>query len=164
VGQTRESTSSDFDFDFVQAELFWKLSKVKKPYQTGFRFDARLRDDNRPGQFGVNWMNQWDLGDGWQARLVGLSVLQVGDNSADGVGLSSRAQISKKLENGPSLGLQSFNSYGSTENFSLTKNGHTAGPFVGTNLGPIAVQARVLFGISDAAPDTDVALWVSRKF
>jgi len=52
VGQTRETESSDFDFDFLQAELFWELSPEDTDYRHGVRFDARLRDDNRPHQVG----------------------------------------------------------------------------------------------------------------
>jgi hypothetical protein len=74
VGQTRETSSSDFDFDYIQAELFWEIGKLDSKYRTGLRFDARLRDDNRPGQIGINWMHQWQLEDGWRARLVGLSA------------------------------------------------------------------------------------------
>lgn len=164
VGQSRETAASDFDFDFLQAELFWKLSETPKPYQTGLRFDARFRDDDRPGQVGVNWMHQWKLEGGWQARLVGLSVLQVGENRNDDIGLSFRTQIAKKLTDGPTLGLQTYNGMGDTGDFSLTKFGHTAGPFISTKLGPVDVMGRALFGISDSAPDTDIGIWVGKAF
>ncbi len=164
VGQTRETDDSNVDFDFVQAELFWKLSKTDKPYQTGLRFDARLRDNDRPGQVGVNWMHQWKLNDGWQARVVGLSSLQIGENKNDGVSLAFRTQLSRKLNDGPTIGVQTYNSVGGTEDFSLTKFGHTAGPFVATKIGPVDVVGRVLLGLSDSAPDTDIGVWIGKSF
>ena len=42
VGQTQKTESSDFDFAFLQAELFWELSDDQDQHKTGLRFDARL--------------------------------------------------------------------------------------------------------------------------
>lgn len=165
IGQTRETASSDFDFDFVQAELFWQISADDSPYRTGLRFDARLRDDNRPGQFGLNWMNQWDFNEGWSARLVGLSAVQVGENRADGIFLSPRAQIAKKLESGPSIGLEYYGSFGNTEDLDFGKAGQTVGPYVSTKLvGKTSAMAGVQFGLTDAAPNTDLRLWLTQGF
>lgn len=165
VGQTRETATSDFDFDYVQAELFWQISPDENDYRTGLRFDARLRDDNRPNQLGINWMHQWQFDDGWTARLVGLSALQIGKNSADGIFLSPRAHLSKKLDSGVSLGLEYYGSFGSTEDFSLSKTGQTVGPFVSTKLtGQTSLMAGVQLGLTDAAPDTDLRLWITQGF
>ena len=54
---TRETADSALDLDFVQAELFVDLGTDGADYRTGFRFDARLRGGDRPGQIGVNWTN-----------------------------------------------------------------------------------------------------------
>lgn len=165
IGQTRETASSDFDFDFVQAELFWELSPEDTPYRTGVRFDARLRDDNRPNQLGLNWMHQWKFDGGWTARLVGLTALQLGQNSADGIFLSPRAHLSRKLDSGVSLGLEYYGSFGSTENFTISKTGQTVGPFVSTKLtGKTSVMAGVQLGLTDAAPDADLRLWIAQGF
>jgi len=165
VGQTRETAASDFDFDYVQAELFWQISPDENNYRTGLRFDARIRDDNRPNQIGVNWMHQWKFDGGWTARLVGLSALQIGDNSADGIFLSPRAHLSRKLESGVSLGLEYYGSFGSTENFSVNKTGQTAGPFVSTKLtGNTSLLAGIQLGLNDKAPDADLRLWITQGF
>lgn len=163
--QTRETASSDVDFDFVQAELFWEFTKPKDKYRTGIRFDARLRDDNRPGQLGLNWMHQWNFDEGWRARLVGLSSLQIGENRSDGISLQPRAQIAKKLEAGPTLGVEYFGSLGNTENITIGDARQTIGPFVATKItGKTSLNTGVQFGLTDVAPDTELRLWVTQGF
>ena len=165
IGQTRETASSDFDFDFLQAELFWELSPEDTPYRHGVRFDARLRDDNRPHQLGFNWIHQWKFGDGWTGRLVGLSSFQFGDNNADGIFLAPRAHLSRKLDSGVSLGLEYYGNFGSTDNFTVSKTGQTLGPFISTKLtGKTSIMAGVQLGLNDAAPDADLRLWVTQGF
>lgn len=165
LGQTRKTAASDLDFDFAQAELFWQLSDDKSPYQTGLRFDARIRNQGRPEQVGVNWMNEWNLADGWQVRAIGLSALQFGDNSADGVLIQTRGHISKAIDGGSRLGVEMFNNLGSTESFgSFKTQGHTIGPFVTTPIGDgFSVYAGTLFGLSEAAADTELRLWLTKK-
>lgn len=164
IGQTRETDSSDVDFDFLQAELFWELSPENTDYRTGVRFDARLRDDNRPHQVGLNWMHQWKFSEGWTARLVGLSSVQFGDNNADGIFLAPRAHLSRKLDT-VTLGVEYYGNFGSTDEFTLSKTGQTAGPFISTKLtGKTSIMAGVQIGLNNAAPDTDLRLWLTQGF
>lgn len=165
IGQTKETDSSDFDFDFVQAELFWQISPNDKDYQTAFRFDVRLRDDDRPHHLGFNWSQQLKFGDGWTARVVGLSAYQFGENDADGIFLSPRAHLSKKLDSGFSVGVEYYGNLGNTKKLSLDKNGQAAGPFISTKIAKkTSVIAGVQFGLNDAAPDADLRLWVTQGF
>ena len=166
VGQTRKTADSDFDFDFLQAELFWELSDDDDQHKTGLRFDARLRDENRAEQLGLNWSNQFNFENGWSARALVLTAVQIGDNAADGVSLQTRGQIARKLESGASLGVDMFNSYGRTGNIgSFDEQSHTIGPFVSTPIGNgLSIYAGPLFGISEAAPDLEARLWLTRGF
>lgn len=166
LGQTRKTQASDFDFDFIQAELFWHLTDDDgSPYQTGLRFDARVRNDNRPEQLGLNWTNEWNLEEGWQLRAIALSAVQLGDNSANGVLLQTRGHIAKSVGGGKRLGVELFSTYGSTSNFgSFNKQSHTIGPFATAPLGHnFSVFGGVLFGISDAAADTELRLWLTKS-
>ena len=165
VGQTRETASSDFDFDFVAAELFWELSETSDKWRKGFRFDAIFRGEERPGQINVNYMNQWTLDDGWSARLIGLSSLQIGDNKRDGILLQPRAQLAKKLNDGPRIGVEYYGSLGSTEDISMKRNRQTVGPFISTKLvGKTSVLAGAQFGLNDASADADLRLWITQGF
>ena len=109
LGQTQKTDSSDFDFAFLQAELFWELSDDEDKHKTGLRFDARLTDGDSAEQLGLNWVNQFNFDDGWHARALVLSSVQIGDTAADGINLQTRARVGKKLENGPLIGVEMYN-------------------------------------------------------
>jgi len=163
--QTREGPDSDFDFDFFQAEIFWELGNTNSKWRKALRFDGRLRDNDRPAQIGINFPNQFNLGDGWSTRVVALSNYQFGDNSSDGIGLAGRANIAKKLKSGPSLGIEYFGNYGTTQNFSVGKFGQTIGPFASTKLaGNTSIFAGVQFGITAPAANRDLRLWLTQRF
>ena len=165
LGQTRKSEDTDFDFDFLQAELFWELSADGSAYSSGLRFDARVRDDSRPHQLGVNWIHQWALESDWTARAVVLTTYQFGDHAADGIGLGTRGQIAKRLKNGHAAGLQLFSGYGTTDDFrDFDDQSHTLGPMYSCPVGNgFSIFTGLLFGLTDASADTDVRVWLTRS-
>lgn len=165
IGQTRETDASDFDFDFVQGEFFWQVTPDDTDYRSALRFDIRLSDNNRPHHVGFNWSHQLEFGEGWTARVVGLSLVQFGENDRDGIFLSPRAHLSRKLDNGFALGAEYYGSLGSTENFSLKNNAQTIGPFISKKISKkTSVLAGVQLGLNDVAPDADLRLWVTQGF
>jgi len=165
VGQTRKSDSSDIDFDFLQAEVFWQWTDDKEDYQTGVRFDARLRDDDRAEQLGLNWMNQWKLSDRWSARFLTLTALQLGENASDGINLQTRGQLAYKTDAGFTVGIETFNNFGNTGNIGgFDDQSHVIGPIISIPVSPkFSVFAGPLYGISDSAPDSEFRLWLTRK-
>ncbi len=164
IGQTRKTTDSDFDFDFMQAELFWEFSEDDPNYRTGMRFDVRIRDGNRPNQLGVNWMNQFYFNNDWNARAVFMTSFDVGDNARDGWNLQSRFRLDKNLGAGHTLGVEMYNDYGRTNNIgSFDEQRHTVGPIYNMRLGSKwSAFSGVLFGISEAASDAEFRIWLTR--
>jgi hypothetical protein len=164
IGQTRKTTVSDFDFDFIQAELFREFSEDDPNYRTGMRFDVRVRDRDRPNQLGVNWMNQFYFNNDWNARAVFMTSFDVGDNARDGLNLQSRFRLDKNIGAGRTLGVEMFNDYGRTNNIgSFNEQRHTIGPIYNTKLGSMwSAFSGVLFGVSEAAADTEFRLWLTR--
>ena len=64
IGQIRNTSESDADLDYVQAEMLWQITPDGQDWQTGLRFDARIRDgDERPDRVGLNWTNDFKLSD-----------------------------------------------------------------------------------------------------
>ncbi|ADM09584.1 hypothetical protein PB2503_07644 [Parvularcula bermudensis HTCC2503] len=171
VIQVRETDNSHVEFDYLGGELFWQLSEDGRPWQTGLRFDTRLRNDERPHDIAVNWMNQWTLAERWRGRAVILSSVQFGDNAGDGVGLQTRGQIdyalpSGALSSGTSIGLELFSAYGTTAEFrDFDEQSHEIGPYAMLPLdGQFSLFTGVLFGLTDGAPDSNVKLWITRAF
>ena len=165
IGQTVKTDDSDFDFDFIGAELFWELSDDDPDYRWGVRFDAQFRDDDRAQQIGFNWLNQFYFDNGWGARAILLTTVQFGENSADGIGLQTRASVSKSLSKGRSVGIEWFSVYGTTSDFSdFDDQSHALGPRYSF---PIAngwsVFAGALFGVTSGAPDSELRFWLTRS-
>ncbi|NQY15378.1 MAG: hypothetical protein HRT81_16205 [Henriciella sp.] len=162
----RKTGESDVDFDFIQAELFWELSDDDDAWKTGLRFDARIRDDDRPGLVGVHWTNQFPVTDNWYGRFVALSAVDIGDDARDGIFLQTRGNLFTRLETGQTIGVELFNSYGSTDNFlDLDKQGHQIGPFASFPVNEDwSLFTGALFGLTDASADAELRFWITRGF
>lgn len=165
VGQVK-SNGSDTDFDYLQGELFWDFSDKDDDWAQGVRFDLRVRDEDRPNQFGLNWMHQFKLSDKLTARALALSSLQFGTNAADGIFLQTRGNLIYKAADKVNLGVELYNSYGSTDNFQSFKNSQQqVGPFVSFPIREnTSIYLNVLLGMSEATPDTDLRLWITQGF
>jgi hypothetical protein len=166
IGQTRKSNDSDFDLDFLRAELLWELSDDEDVYKTGLRFDGRVRDDNRPEQFAVNWTNRYSLPGGWDLRGILIATKQTGDNARDGIGLESRARLARKISSGQTLGVDVFSTYGYTGNIGgFDEQRHVISPFISTKISKdVTLFGGPQIGISEAAPNLEARLWVTRGF
>jgi len=165
IGQTRKTNNTYFDFDFIQTELFWDLSEDNQKYRTGLRFDARLRDNNRPNQLGLNWTNQYNFDDNWYARALLMTSVQVGNNSVDGVTLQTRWQLAKRLRQGQTVGLELYNNYGNErDSASFDEQNHSIGPIYVRSLGTgWSIFSSALFGLSDRAADTELKVWITKS-
>jgi len=167
--QSRKTLDASTDFDFVQGELFWQLAG-SQDYQTGIRFDFRIRESGRPKQVGVNWMNQFVLSDGYTARFILLTAMQFDDNAADGIALGTRASVFKDFTVGQGqlqAGLEMYSSYGNTDDLkSLSEQSHTIGPFISQKIGRQGWSyfAGALFGLTDAAADAEFRLRLTKSF
>ena len=162
----RKTDESDVDFDFIQAELFWELSDDDDAWKTGFRFDGRIRDDDRPGLIGVHWTNQFPVTENWNGRFVALSSFDVGNDARDGVFLQTRGNLFTRLDSGQTVGVELFNAYGSTDEIlDLDKQGHSIGPFASFPVSDnFSLFTGALFGLTDASADAELRLWITRGF
>jgi len=166
VVQGSSGPSDSFDIDFVQAELLWQLTDDDKDWQMALRLDGQIRTVDGRGLIGVNWVNQFDLGKGWQARFLVLSSVDIGSNARDGIFLQTRANVTKKLGGGVSGGVEMFNFYGTTGNLpDFDDQTHQIGPFVSVKAGKgWSLFGSALFGVTGASPDQQLRLWITRGF
>lgn len=164
--QTRDTDDSDIDLNFVEAELFWQLPNIAKNWATGFRFDARIRTDDRPDAVNAHWMNQFSISEKVSLRAIVLTSKDIGSDARDGISVGTRTSLIYKKDGGINLGLEFHNTYGNSEQFgSFNDQNHQFGIFGSV---PVAdkwsVYSGVLFGVSDSAPDTNLKLWFTRNF
>ncbi|MEM9233311.1 MAG: hypothetical protein AAGA69_03635 [Pseudomonadota bacterium] len=164
IVQYRQSGDDNLDFDYVQGELLWELSSDQDRWKRALRFDLRIRDEDRPALFRTHFTNHIPLNDKTYVRVIGTAAVEQGDNADDGIGLELRGRLAHKLDNGATIGVDSFNGLGSTDDFDGFSDGNTrAGPFISTSLGNgWSLYGGVLLGLSDPARDTDFRLFVTK--
>ncbi|MEL7538758.1 MAG: hypothetical protein AAFZ58_01985 [Pseudomonadota bacterium] len=166
VGQARKTEDSDNDFDFIQGELFWQLNTGRSGWDSGFRFDALVRHEGRPGLAGVHWMNDFHPAERWRLRAVAMTGVQIGDGAADGVFLQFRSQINYRTTQGYSVGLETYSGFGSTDDLAGIKDqSHEVGPYLEAAFAERwTVFASALAGLTDGSQDLNLKLWITRGF
>ncbi len=166
IVQLERDPGEDADLDYVQAELLWQLTPDGNAYQTAFRFDARVRPADEPELFRAIWTNDYKLTDRLSVRGIVVTGAEFGDAAFDGVSLETRARLAYALDAGPQVSLQLFSTYGTTEDIAnLEDQQHLLGPDASIDLGETwSMVAGVLFGLTDASPDTNLRLWIGRPF
>ncbi len=165
IGQFRD-TGAGHEYDYLRAELLWYLTpNSSNNWDSGLRFDIRTRKGSRPEKFAINWTNQWQLTDKWQARGLFILGWDFGGNATGGTKLETRAGLSYKLESGQKAGLEMFSSYGKISDMgSWDEQEHQLGPVISGKWSDWKYQFGYLAGISDAANDHDFRVWFSTSF
>ncbi|MEM9739434.1 MAG: hypothetical protein AAF829_06155 [Pseudomonadota bacterium] len=166
--QGRDRGDGDFDYQLIRGEAQWQfIETTPSGYSSALRFDLIIRDDGSDS-VGVNWTNQWNLGERWQARAIALTAIGVGDDSFDGVNLQTRIRLAYRFKNGTAIGVINFSNYGNTDAGlgSFDDQDHALGTVVQGRFEGTRWRwwAGALFGISDGAADQEGQLRLSRRF
>ena len=166
VAQVRSTDDSDFDPDFLRGELVWQVTPDDQKYQSGFRFEGRYRFDDRPGDVTVHWINQWKHIDDWTLRFLIGARQQIGNDPADGILMHTRASATTSLAGGPKIGVEWFGEYGSTSDWlDLDEQEHQIGPVAVWSLNEDwSLYTGALFGATDATPDSQLRLRITRDY
>lgn len=168
VIQGSDTINGDLNLDFFQAELLWQIrNSTVHGWDSALRFDTRIsRDGVNPDRIGVNWSNQFNLNDRWQARAIFLTAKDLGDHKRRGVLIRTWTQFRYRLQSGSTFALEMFNSYGRTHSFgSSERQKHQIGPlYSGRFNNGINYNLGILFGLSDAATDMDLRFFLSKTF
>ena len=166
VAQVRSTDDSDFDPDYLRGELVWQVTPDDQDYQSGFRFEARYRFDDRPGDVTVHWINQWKQIDGWTLRFLIGATQQVGNDPADGILVQTRASATTTIAGGPKVGLEWFGEYGSTSDWlSTDEQEHQIGPVAVWKVDDNwSLYTGALFGATDVTPDSQLRFRLTREY
>ncbi|MGF1450039.1 MAG: hypothetical protein ACFB20_11550 [Opitutales bacterium] len=91
---------------------------------------------------------------------------EFGENSVDGFIIDLRAQVTRRLTNALRLGVEYFGDLNTTDDVgSFDEQEHQLGPLLKFNLGSgWKGQAGPLFGLSDAASDAELRLFLIKEF
>lgn len=162
---TEESGTSEFDLDFIRAELVWQITPDEHDYQAGMRFEGRIRDEGAE-EVRANFINQWSLGNGWRARAIWLNTLQVADTTNDELQFSARLGLSRKMEQGFRIGAHGFFDLGDTSDFRVLNGVDSeVGPFISFDLtDQVEVYVGTLHGLTKGSTDNQLRFFIERAF
>ena len=163
---TRETASSEMDYDFSRLEAVWQITPDGNDYQTGIRFEARHRGDGRPEEVRANWINQWSLDDGWRARAILMNTLQVAQRTNDELQFQGRFELSRKMPSGVRMGLHSYVEFGDTSQLRAFKGDEAEiGPFIEFDItDTTAIYIGSLHGLTDSSDDNQLRIFIERAF
>lgn len=158
----------DFQYEYLRGEILYNFKKKADDgiWSSGVRFDLRQRRGGRPQEFAMHWTNQWDLTDGYTLRGILVGSRQFGsDQAASGTLIETRASVSKKLDGGISIGIESFNAYGELGDFgSFNSQSHQIGPVISGSFAGFKYNARYLAGVSNGSRDHNFGLFINKSF
>lgn len=166
VVQGADTNTSGFDFDLVQFEAQYQfLEDERDGFDSAVRVDLLIGKD-RPDLVSFNWTNDVPLNDRWALRGLVLAQVQFGDSRGDGLFLQTRSSVRYKLNDTYNLQLQVFNNYGSTDDFPAFRDqNHSIGPAAAIKLDDgWAIEASVLFGLTNATSDADFRIFLAKNF
>lgn len=166
IAQSRETATSDLDFDLLGVQLFWQMTPDNQDWQSGLRLDARLRDEGRPATVRLDWSNQFRLTERWRIRAVALGTAEIGDAARSGVFLQTRGQLAYRIDSKRSLGFEIFSDYGSIDDLrAASEQIQQAGPFATIVVAKDwSLTTEVLLGLTESSPQTNLKLAMTRQF
>ena len=160
VLQTKHPSLFTADFHYLQGELFWEFSPKASPLLTGVRFDARVQGSGAPFKLGLHWTNQLRLLDRLHLRGIAFSTYDVGSKE---IGLQTRGSVFYNLQQGPTLGVEFYNAFGTTGRLKpLAEQSHQIGPFAFVPLSPSwNLFVGLLAGLTPGSAELELRSWLT---
>ena len=157
-----------FEYEYVRAEMLYNFKKKETDgmWSSGIRFDVRQRRSDSPEEFAMHWTNQWDFKSGIRVRGNVVGSWEFGSDSAgSGTEIQTRSSVSKKLDNGLTVGVEMFNDLGRIGSFgSFNSQSHQIGPMVGGTIDGLKYEVRYLAGVSNGSRDHNFAFRINKSF
>lgn len=136
-------------------------------WKSGFRVDGDIAlVDGRPHRLRGVWLNEIALAGPVTVRADLFVARQFGDRALDGVIVETREEFDYKLSPEATIGAQMFNNWGTTAGFGpWSGQRHQAGPMIRFGIAKqIRIEASILVGLSEAAPDADFRVFSGYSF
>lgn len=165
VAAYNSDSSTNFDYRYFRLEGQYQfLEDDQAPFDSAVRAELQFADgDNLPSRVRFGWSNKMDLNKLWQIRGILLTGHRFGPESSGGYLLGARAQLSRKLNDSVTLAVDYYGDFNDTNEVgSFEEQAHQLGPMVKFDLSDrLGGMAGVLFGVSDAAADSEFRLFLN---
>lgn len=167
AGTVRDRDGAAPDFANVAVEARWQVaSRVTRGFDAGLIVNLAVpTSPGAPERLRFGLPVSVDIGEDWQVRAVAFTGVELGDNARDGALMETRFEATRRV-GGLRVGAQMFSDYNTTAApGGFDEQRHQLG-FVakGELLPRLKYETGALFGVSDAAADIDLRLFLSYGF
>lgn len=155
-----------FSLHFVQLGLQWQVFEEERHGWAGaFRIDSRLAKDQK-SQIGFNWASQAEIYNTLSVRHMLGFTNPFDRNDQNSTNFSSRLSFNYEISSNIQLSLQLYSDIKSTTGLKeFQEQDHRIGPGISLKVAEgTSLFTGPLFGMSDAANDLDMRLWLTQKF
>ena len=166
VAQDKRKGDS-YEHDQVTFEnRFYLLKSADHGFDFGVRGSYSYKDgDKTPSSvaFGLYELVPMEK---YELRANQIFDHDVGEDADDGVSAELRLQLTRGMQNSHRAGVESFHNFGNMTTLSgYSAQSHTIGPVLkGPLWGDLKYETGYRLGLSEAAPDHSIKLFVSRVF
>lgn len=164
-GDNRQGNHQELDAAILDAR-FELTDAASHGFYSGFRLRYTLKDgDKKPDNAHIRLIFGVPVG-GWDFRLNQIFAQEIGQERRGGLGINTRLQATYAYHPQHRMGIESFSDfgYGSRQN-SFDAQNHTAGPvFTGRLAQDLSYEAGYRYGLSEAAADHTVKLFLVHRF
>jgi hypothetical protein len=175
IGAFAKPDDDDWDFSSFTIEnwLQWREeADDNSGFNGGVRFAYSIAGDGDPDEAEVRLTLTDKFAQDWEWRANVIGEMEVGDNSADGVFLETRGQLTRGFDftalgsQDWRFGAEIFSEFGNTTDIpGFDDQAHQIGPVVKTSWeNGVYLQSAVRFGVTEGADDSMFKIFVGREF
>lgn len=167
AGSVRDRDGHAMDFANVAAEARWQFaSHATRGFDAGLIVNLAVpTSPGAPERMRFGLPVSIDFGEDWQVRAIAFTGAEFGDSARDGALMETRFEATRRV-GGRRVGAQMFSDYNTTAAPGrFDDQRHQLGFVVKGELLPrLNYESGALFGVSDAAADVDLRLFLNYGF
>lgn len=167
AGSVRDRDGRAMDFANVAAEARWQVaSRATRGFDAGLIVHFAVpTSPGAPERMRFGLPVSIDIGEDWQVRAIAFTGAEFGDSARDGALMETRFEATRRV-GGRRVGAQMFSDYNTTAAPGrFDDQRHQLGFVVKGELLPrLNYESGALFGVSDAAADVDLRLFLNYGF
>lgn len=153
------------EFKAFQSIVQWQFADRKTAGGDGSLLVIARHPDqgNGPGRVAVVIAGKWKVREDWEIRANAATSVDYGENARDGLGVGARTEATRRIGTVGRFGVQTGHGFNTTRHFgSFQEQSHQAGLVAkGVLLHSVMVTGTALFGVTKAAPDAELKLFLT---
>ncbi len=151
-------------FQAWQAGVQWQFAERRRAGADGALFlQTRIPDGNEgPGRLAALLAGKWIVDEDWEIRAAFASSIEYGLHARRGFGLGVRGEATRRIGAVGRAGVQVVDGFNTTRGFGpLRSQSHQAGVVFKKPFGKVQTTATALFGLTDAAPQSELKVFLT---